>query len=331
MDFGIVASDKANSINFDLPADGNETLKTFENRRPLEFPEIRIALSRWGRSEWCGKFFPSNITDARFLKEYSKHFNTVECNAVFYSIPSSDLIKKWHKMVGQVHKKDFLFLPKMSRLITHIKRLANVEEPTAIFLENIKSFGEYLGPILIQLGDNFGAKKMFELADFVQRLPKNQRFFVELRHEEWFGNPIHRQLVFKLFRDNNIGSVITDTGGRRDVLHMELPIPETYIRFNGLGGDFKEIDRMRIDTWVDRIDTWLRLGLEKIYFIISQQDERDTPALAQYAIEQFNHKFGTTIRPIPWNNDASGVNDSGEIFYKINLGDLKDGKTSPYS
>ncbi|MNL84453.1 hypothetical protein D3C87_2124210 [compost metagenome] len=44
-------------------------------------------------------------------------------------------------------------------------------------------------------------------------------------------------------------------------------------------------------------------GLEKIYFIVTQKDEVDTPLLAQYVIERFNEKLGSTIPDIVWKVD----------------------------
>lgn len=326
MDFGKVEPTEINKVDFNLPEDGKETLKTFENPGRTVSPKTRIGLDKWGRKEWVGAFYPRKTKERDFLNEYSKRLNTIECNAAFYSIPTSELIEKWNNMVAEENKKDFLFIPKVSRIISHINRLYSVEEPMALFLESMKSFGQHLGPIFLQLGDNFGPKKISDVENFVKQLPTDQRFFIELRHEEWFSNSIHRKLIFNLFRKYNIGSVITDSAGRRDCVHMELTIPETYIRFNGIGEEFKEIDRRRIDDWADRLSIWLSSGLEKIYFIISQHDQRDSPELAQYAIEQFNSKLGADIPLIKWDGNATESNDSDGIVVKISAEELEDWK-----
>jgi len=304
MDFGIVASWEVNNIDFNLPIDGDFTLKTFENRKKAESSDIRVGLAKWGRKEWLGKLYPNKTKEADFLKEYSKHFNTIELNAVFYSIPPEDLIRKWKGMVAPPHKDNFLFLPKMSRVISHIKRLNQTEKETSQFIETVKLFGQHLGPILLQVGDNFGPKKLLDLELFIKELPTDQRFFIELRHEEWFSNTFHRKTVFNLFAKYNIGTVITDSAGRRDCLHMELTIPEAYIRFNGIGDDFKTIDHLRIEKWIDRIEQWLKSGLEKVYFIISRHDEQGTPELAKFAIERLNARLGANIPLIKWHIDT---------------------------
>lgn len=261
-----------------------------------------------GKKEWVGKFYPNRTKEFQLLNEYTKRFNTIELNAVFYSIPPEHLIRKWKDMISTEHQNDFLFLPKFSRVISHIKRLSNAEKETEQFINTVKLFGQHLGPILLQIGDNSGPKKFMDLELFIKQLPTDQRFFIELRQNEWFSDPIERKVIFDLFAKYNIGSVITDSPGRRDCVHMELTIPEVYIRFNGLGDDFRTLDYSRIDNWVLRLKDWLDSGLEKIYFIVSQKDEADTPMLARYVIERFNNELGAKIPLIVWDQDAQITN-----------------------
>lgn len=300
MDFGVVQNSEIQNISFILPPDGEHAITTLKDRTKVPSADIRLGLSNWGKKEWVGKLYADRTRETEFLEQYTNWFNTIELNAVFYSIPSAERILKWETMVAPKYASEFLFLPKVSRVISHIKRLNEVEKETEEFINTVKLFGAHLGPILLQVGDNFAPKKLLDLELFIKSLPRDQRFFIELRHEEWFSNPIHRKAVFSLLAKYKIGSVIADTPGRRDCVHMELTVPEAYIRFNGLGSDHQTIDYMRIDEWADRLKAWLNSGLEKVYFIVSQKDEIDTPLLAQYAIERFNEKLGANIPLIVW-------------------------------
>jgi len=320
MDFGIVQNNEISKVDFTLPPD---TVITFDKRIQGTKPDIRIGLPKWGRKEWLGSLYPMKTKEANFLKEYTRLFQTIELNAVFYQIPHKDRIKKWNNMVATHHQNVFLFLPKVSREVTHIKRLKDAQQPMMEFLEAIRSLGSNLGPILIQVGDNFPPRSFSILESFVQHLPTDLRFFIELRNEEWFSESENRKVVYNLFKQYNIGWVITDTAGRRDCVHMEIPIPEVYIRFNGLGSDFRTIDYLRIDNWVDRLSDWLSAGLEKVYFIISQKDDQDTPELAQYAIERFNTKFKANIPTINWKKNASYENDIDEYLVKMSPEEFK--------
>ena len=323
MDFGIVEDKQIVEIDFSLPEDGAFTRATLSGNEKFGNPELRIGLAKWGRKEWVGKFYPDRTKEYQFLHEYTKRFNTIELNAVFYSIPSADLIGKWRDMVAEQHQQDFLFLPKFSRVVSHIKRLNNAQKETRQFIETLKCFGPYLGPIFLQIGDNFGPKYFDTLQRFVENLPTDRRFFIELRHEEWFSDIEYRKMVFELFRKHQIGSIITDAHGRRDCLHMELTIPEAYIRFNGSGKPFRVIDMKRIDDWAVRIQSWVDSGLQKLYFIISQKDEKDTPKLAQYAIDRFNSLLGSTIPSIDWNGKAAIYNPPRSQGLELLVNDIK--------
>ena len=297
MDFGLVHPNEIKNIDFTLPPDGEQTKLTLSGLSPATKPEIRVGCSKWGRKEWINSLYPLKTKEANMLDEYSKHFNTLECNAVFYSIPRHDLIRKWKEKMDENALPGFLFLPKMSRNITHIARLENVQAPLDLFLSAIKEFGPYLGPIFAQIGDNQGPKSFDTVKSFVQSLPKDQKFFMEFRHEEWFSDPVIRKELFSLLAEYNIGSIITDSSGRRDLVHMELTTPEAFIRFVGNGGDFVDSDRKRIDEWIIRLKSWLDKGLQKVYFI-THRHHANSHLLAKYTIEQFNKHLGANIPEI---------------------------------
>jgi hypothetical protein len=56
---------------------------------------------------------------------------------------------------------------------------------------------------------------------------------------------------------------------------------------------------------VERLKTYIDKGIEKIYFSIQQPNDCDSPALAKYAIEQFNLKLGATIPEILWKEEPT--------------------------
>ena len=132
---------------------------------------------------------------------------------------------------------NFKFCPKFSQSISHIRRLKNAEEITTQFYNGILAFGDKLGPLFLQLSDNFTPKSYPELKAYLEHLPTDVPVFVEVRHKEWFNTAGTDKDIFKLLRDLNIGSVITDATGRRDCVHMNLTTPHAFIRFvgNGLG------------------------------------------------------------------------------------------------
>jgi uncharacterized protein YecE (DUF72 family) len=117
---------------------------------------------------------------------------------------------------------------------------------------------------------------------------------VELRHEGWFGTAAVRE-TWELMFELGIGAVITDTPGRRDVLHMRLTAPVAFIRW--VGNNLHPTDFRRIDEWGERLRTWVDKGLREVYFFVHDHEELYSPELARYAVEVFNGKLGTEVRP----------------------------------
>ncbi|WP_448635284.1 DUF72 domain-containing protein [Pedobacter panaciterrae] len=271
-------------------------------------PEFYVGCAKWGRKEWLNMIYPAKTKEADFLDQYVKHFNSIELNAVFYSIPNAELIKKWKAKAEDNSNNSFIFCPKFSRTISHIKRLKDAEVPTDLFLASISEFAQFLGPCFLQLGDNFTPKSLPVLEEYLKYLPTDLAVFVELRHEGWFLEEANRNQVFDMFAKLNKGAVITDASGRRDCVHMELTIPEIFIRFVGNGSAHQDSDFARIDDWVVRIKQWLDKGLEKVYFFLHQHDEKDTPILADYTIKQFNKHLGSKIPEINF------ITKTGELF-----------------
>jgi uncharacterized protein YecE (DUF72 family) len=143
--------------------------------------DIRIGTSGWVYAHWTGKFYPNNRLDK--LDSYSKLFDTVEVNMTFYRLPREPLIAAWDKKTPS----DFKFSFKVSRLITHHKRLKNAEPYFERFLEAlgpVRKRGK-LGCILFQFPPDFTIKEKDKLAHFCKQLPDNFEYAVEFRHPSW--------------------------------------------------------------------------------------------------------------------------------------------------
>jgi uncharacterized protein YecE (DUF72 family) len=246
--------------------------------------------------------YPEKTKEAKFLDEYVHHFNSIELNAVFYQMPRKEQIEGWRKKAESA-RSDFKFFPKITRSISHLKRLKNADQETSTYLENISEFGSTLGPCFLQLSDNFGPKNLEILTAYLESLPHDFDLFVEVRHGEWFSDPIARKDLFEALRSLNRGAVMTDAAGRRDCVHMELPTPHAFIRF--VGNSLHHTDYHRIDEWIYRLKDWQERGLKSIYFFLHQHDEKDTPILADYTVRKMNGVLGANITPPQFLKKAS--------------------------
>lgn len=285
--------------HFILPPDTALTAKTLKenkNNKPLQ---AYVGCAKWGRKEWVGQIYPPKTKEANFLDEYVKHFDSIELNATFYNVYPPETIAKWaEKAQANPH---FKFCPKFSQSISHIRRLKNAEEVTTQFYNGILAFGDKLGPLFLQLSDNFTPKSYPELKAYLEHLPTDVPVYVEVRHKEWFNTAGTDKDIFKLLHDLNIGSVITDATGRRDCVHMNLPTPHAFIRYVGNG--LIPTDYTRVDEWVERIKKWADEGLQSLWFFMHQHNERYSPELADYTIEKLNATLGTNIRRPHFLND----------------------------
>jgi uncharacterized protein YecE (DUF72 family) len=288
MEFGRVLPEELDGIDFSFPPNPELTVKTLAAAKGNSPLEVHVGCAKWGRKEWVGKIYPPKTKDANFLDEYVKHFDSIELNATFYNTYPAAIISKWKEKADS--NPGFKFCPKFSQSISHIRRLKNAEEITTQFYEGILAFGDKLGPLFLQLSDNFTPKSFPELKAYLEQLPKDVPVFVELRHKEWYANTECRHSAFNLMHELGIGAVITDASGRRDCVHMTLPTPHAFIRF--VGNSLHRTDYKRVDDWVERIGQWRDLGLQSVWFFMHQHDERYSPELADYVSEQLNKKLG---------------------------------------
>jgi uncharacterized protein YecE (DUF72 family) len=291
MEFGRVTPEELQQVNFTLPPDPQlttDTLAAAKNGQPVQ---VYVGCAKWGRKEWVGKIYPPKTKDANFLDEYVKHFDSIELNATFYQVYGAATIAKWKEKADA--NPNFKFCPKFSQSISHIRRLKNADEITTQFYEGIMAFGDKMGPLFLQLGDNYTPKSFADMKIYLQSLPKDVPVFLEVRHKEWFAVPETRDLLFNTLKELNIGAVITDASGRRDCVHMELPTPHAFIRF--VGNSLDRTDYTRVDEWVARIKDWAAQGLQSVWFFMHQHDERYSPELADYVTVELNKALGLNL------------------------------------
>jgi uncharacterized protein YecE (DUF72 family) len=292
MEFGRVKPEELIEVDFTLPPDPELTISTLKAAKTGKPMQVHVGCAKWGRKEWVGQIYPLKTKEANFLDEYVKHFDCIELNATFYNIYGPETIAKWKAKATA--NPGFKFCPKFPQNITHIRRLKNAEEITTKYYEGIMAFGDNLGPLFLQVGDNFTPKSLPDLKAYLEKLPKDVPVFVELRHKDWFAIPERRDAIFNLLHQLNIGAVITDASGRRDVVHMTLPTPHAFIRFVGVGEE--KFDNPRIDEWVDRIKQWSEMGLQSCWFLMHQHEEEHSPKAADYVVEQLNKKLGLDLK-----------------------------------
>jgi uncharacterized protein YecE (DUF72 family) len=150
-----------------------------------------VGTSGWQYRDWRGPFYPRALPVRLWLANFAEQFGTVEVNNAFYRLPERDTFAQWRARTGP----DFCFSVKMSRYLTHIKRLRDPAEPVARFLDRAAPLGDRLGPVLLQLPPNLPADQDL-LGAALARFPNDVRVAVEPRHASWW-TPSTRRLLEK--------------------------------------------------------------------------------------------------------------------------------------
>ncbi len=183
-----------------------------------------IGTSGWHYEHWRGRFYPEKLAKAKWLEFYATHFTTVELNNSFYRLPSEAAFAHWRDS----SPANFIFAVKVSRFITHIKRLKNTEEAVETFTTRAKILGGKLGPLLYQLPPNMHRNDEV-LASFLSTLPQGMKHVFEFRHQSWL-----EENVFEILHKYNVGLCVFDMPG------FSCPLVATvdfaYIRFHGSTG-----------------------------------------------------------------------------------------------
>ena len=290
MEFGRVEAALLDTIDFKLPKEpASNKLVLLGDKK--DDAKIYIGCAKWGRKEWIGKLYPKGTKEIDFLKQYVKHYNSIELNATHYKIYGKAAIEKWANFAND---QDFKFCPKVPQLISHYSNFNNTDELTTAFLDGILAFKEHLGPIFLQVSEKYSPAKKDNLFKYLESLPTDLQFFLEVRHPDWFNNKKLEKELFDTLKSLNIGAVITDTAARRDCAHMYLTLPKTFIRY--VGNSLHASDYTRIDDWVKRIKFWLDNGLEELYFFMHMHEESLSPELTIYLVEQINKKCGLSLK-----------------------------------
>lgn len=183
-----------------------------------------IGTSGWHYDHWRELFYPEGLTKAKWLEFYSQHFKTVEINNSFYRLPSERAFTSWY----EASPPGFVFAVKVSRFITHIKRLKNAEEPLRTFLARAGFLRNKLGPLLYQLPPGMKCDENV-LRAFLEALPSGYQHTFEFRNESWLDGKI-----FAILRQYNVGLCVFDMPG------FTCPVMATadfaYFRFHGSSG-----------------------------------------------------------------------------------------------
>ncbi len=181
---------------------------------------LRIGTSAFTANGWESSFYPQGLPQKDFLSYYATQFDAVEVDSTFYRIPSVSMVKNWYARTPA----GFLFSLKVPQAITHERVLVDAQDEFTAFLRATDALAEKRGPILLQF-PYFNRKAFTDasaflarLKPFLERLPSEPRFALEIRNKNWLG-----PALYDLLRKHNVALALID--------HPWMPRPHVWFKY----------------------------------------------------------------------------------------------------
>jgi uncharacterized protein YecE (DUF72 family) len=186
--------------------------------------------SGFAYTAWKPSFYPAKLPANQFLKHYAGRLNCVEINYTFRRLPSASTLEAWVAATPP----GFVFAVKANMRITHIQRLKNAEESTALFFRMIDPLrtSRRLGPVLFQLPPAMKCDAAL-LKDYLALLPEGMRYAFEFRHASWLVEEVYDAL-----RAHNVSLCVAESE------RLEVPevITADFVYFRLRKPDYTEED-----------------------------------------------------------------------------------------
>jgi uncharacterized protein YecE (DUF72 family) len=186
--------------------------------------------SGFAYAAWKPGFYPAKTPANQFLKHYAQRLNCVEINYTFRRLPSAATLANW----VEATPAGFVFAVKANQRITHIQRLKNAEEATALFLRMIDPLrsARRLGPILFQLPPAVKCDVGL-LRAYLELLPGGLRCAFEFRHASWLNEEVYAAL-----REKNVSLCVAES----EKLEVPEVITADFVYFRLRKADYTEAD-----------------------------------------------------------------------------------------
>lgn len=250
-----------------------------------------LGLTKWANRDWLGTLFPRGTGSSRFLQYYARVFNTVEGNTTFYATPSAETVDSWRVQVPP----GFEFCFKLPRKITHENALRYSAVEVTEFLARMEPLAGNLGPFMIQLPDSFEPRQLPDLAAFLDSLPADFAFSVEVRHRDFFNRGEEERALNRLLHERGVDRVCFDSRGLfslppataaevdaqrkkpRLPVHAVATARRPLIRF--VGSSSAHHNEQYLLPWVKKLGEWRAQGIRPILFMHTP-DNRSAPEQA---------------------------------------------------
>ena len=223
--------------------------------------KILVGTASWSDPGFVEKWYPTKLPATDRLGWYAQHFDLVEVNSTFYSVPDARMVQRWCASTPDQFTFDvklhqlFSFHSTAAKLLPpDLQRCAKVDEKGKVqsnsalqetlmetFLRSISILRakEKLGVLLLQLSPAFSPRRneLSELEWLIEAL-REYRLAIEFRNRNWVLNSQRRSTI-DFLRKHQVAFVNVDAPTAEHFTIMppdlnEITNPEvTYLRLHG--------------------------------------------------------------------------------------------------
>lgn len=221
-----------------------------------------IGTSGWTYTDWRGTFYPEDLPQKLWFGYYSSIFNAIELNATFYRFFPKKIYKKWRDQAP----KDFRYIMKVHRLITHRKYLLHSKSLIKKFCRLAAMLEDKLGLILLQIAPSTPYDPE-RLKKALLAFDDPKKIVVEFRHPKWLTPEIKKLLT-------DLGCVFCNADSPKIKLVDWITSDIAYIRLHGrkewYDYDYSKRELKQIANFAR---TLAKNGAKKIYIFFNNDYE----------------------------------------------------------
>lgn len=249
----------------------------------------------WSHEKWRECLY-SGPRD-KWLADYAKVFSTVEGNTTFYTLPKIASVRNWSQAVGEA----FRFTFKLPQSITHQAQLRHTQGLLSEFFSTMAPVAEQTSIWMIQLPKQFGPQQLPDLETFLNQLPSDRTFGVEVRHPQFFAKGAAEQQLNRLLMAQKVERIMMDTRAVFAALpttaavieaHAKKPHIPVHVLESGQTPVIRFIAHPQMSAndqffqpWLAKLSKWLSNGLNPHLFIHTP-DNALAPQFAVYLYQQ---------------------------------------------
>lgn len=262
---------------------------------------LRLGCTQWSDPTWHGSLYEQGSDADQRLAQYCRVFGAVEGNTTFYSLPGAERVARWAELMPA----DFRFCAKLPREVSHAARLDANSAELRDFFTRMAPLEQRLGPIWLQLPQRFAPSSLNELMAFLDGLPSDYDYSVEVRHLDFFRKDAIEQQLNRQLHQRGIERIMFDTRALfastdqssatleaqerkpRLPVHAIALSSQPAVRF--VGGMDNVANLQALQPWLGKCAEWLNQGHRPLIFMHTP-DNRLAPQLARDFYRQLQER-----------------------------------------